>query len=153
MPHPLLVAQLTRLTDAAEREPAPPALPGPNRKLLAHVHDLMTDKIPQDPGAAQYRHGGTILGGHREWFRGKTGHGRYRLFYRFDSVARVIVYAWINDTDTLRAYDSSTDAYVVFGKMLASGKPPKDWDTLLAQAKQAAVKVPRVVQGSPKHRR
>jgi toxin YhaV len=43
------------------------------------------------------RHGGTIPGGHRQWFRGKTGNGRYRIFYRYDSRARVIVYAWIND--------------------------------------------------------
>jgi toxin YhaV len=146
------VGQLTRLTEAAEREPAPPALPGPNRKLLAHVYDLMFDKIPQDPGAAQYRHGGTIPGGHREWFRGKTGNGRYRLFYRFDSVACVIVYAWINDTDTLRTYGSSTDAYAVFGTMLANGNPPTDWDTLLAQGTEAAAKAPRVFRAAPKRR-
>jgi toxin YhaV len=103
LPHPLIVEQLTRLTNAAAREAAPPAAPGPNRKLLAHVHDLIFDKIPQDPGAAQYRHGGTIPGGHRQWFRGKTGNGRYRIFYRYDSVARVIVYAWINDADTMSA--------------------------------------------------
>jgi len=153
LPHPLLVAQLTRLTDAAEGEPPSPAPPGPNRKLLAHVHDLIFDKIPQDPGAAQYRHGGTIPGGHREWFRGKTGNGRYRLFYRFDSVARVIVYAWINDTSTLRTYDSPTDAYVVFGKMLAGGNPPKDWDTLVAQSTKAAAEAPRVFRGAPKRTR
>ena len=30
--------------------------------------------------------------------------------------------------------DSKTDAYRVFGKMLKSGHPPDDWDTLLAEA-------------------
>jgi toxin YhaV len=112
----------------------------------------MFDKIPQDPGAGQYRHGGTIPGGHREWFRGKTGNGRYRLFYRFDSVARVIVYAWLNDADTLRAYGSSSDAYAVFGAMLANGNPPKAWDTLLAQGTAAAAKIPPVFRAAPKRR-
>ena len=40
VPHLLLVVQLLRLTDAAERDPAPPTLPGPHRKLLAHVYGL-----------------------------------------------------------------------------------------------------------------
>jgi toxin YhaV len=152
LPHPLLVAQLTRLTNAADGEPAPPAPPGPNRKLLAHLQDLMFDKIPQDPGGAQYRHGGTIPGGHRQWFRGKTGNGRYRIFYRYDSRARVIVYAWINDEDSLRTYGSSTDAYAVFGRMLASGNPPNDWDALLAQGKREAAKAPGVFRGASKRR-
>jgi toxin YhaV len=142
--HPLLVQQLTRLTDAADAEPARPARPGPNRKLLAHVQELIFDQIPQGPGNVQYRHGGAIPGGHREWFRGKTGNGRYRIFFRYDSVARVIVYAWINDSDTLRTYGSSTDAYAVFGAMLASGNPPKDWDTLLAQAQHEVANAARV---------
>ena len=149
LPHPLLVAQLATLADAADQEPAPPAAPGPNRKLLAHVHALMFDDIPQDPGAARYRHGGAIPGGHRAWFRGKTGNGRYRLFYRYDSTARIIVYAWINDRESLRTYGSKTDAYRVFGDMLAAGNPPSDWDTLLAAATREAAKASRVFRRPP----
>ena len=104
LPHPLLIEQLKTLTAAAEREARLLAAPGPNRKLLAHIQDLMFDKIPQDPGRVQYRHGGAIPGGHLEWFRGKTGNGRYRLFYRYHSGLRIIIYAWINDEDTLRTY-------------------------------------------------
>lgn len=140
---------MTKLTDAAEQEPAAPTAPGPNRKLLAHVHTLMFDEIPKDPGAARYRHGGTIPGGHREWFRGKTGNGRYRLFYRYDSTARIIVYAWINDSESLRTYGSRTDAYRVFGDMLAAGNPPSDWDTLIAAAKREAARAPRVSRWPP----
>lgn len=135
---------MTKLTDAAEQEPAPPAAPGPNRKLLAHVHTLMFDEIPQDTGAARYRHGGTIPGGHREWFRGKTGHGCYRLFYRYDSTARIIVYAWINDRESLRTCGSTSDAYRVFGDMLEAETPPSDWDTLLAAATREAAKQTRL---------
>ena len=140
---------MTKLADAAEQEPAPPAAPGPHRKLLAHVHALMFDEIPQDPGAARNRHGGTIPGGHRTWFRGKTGNGRYRLFYRYDSTARIIVYAWINDSESLRTYGSKTDAYRVFANMLEAGNPPSDWDTLLTAATREAAKANRVFRRSP----
>lgn len=46
----------------------------------------------------------------------------------------MIVYAWVNDEDTKRAYESSDDAYRVFCKMLESGYPPDDWSQLLSQA-------------------
>ena len=109
----------------------------------------MFDEIPQDPGAARYRHGGTIPGGHRTWFRGKTGNGRYRLFYRYDSTARIIVYAWINDSESLRTYGSKTDAYRVFADMLEAGNPPSDWNTLLAAATREAAKAPHVFRRPP----
>jgi len=38
----------------------------------------------------------------------------------------------VNDEDTKRAYENSDDAYRVFRKMLESGRPPDDWDQLLA---------------------
>ena len=38
---------------------------------------------------------------------------------------------------TLRAYQSKTDAYRVFRKMLDSGNPPDDWASLLAEARRA----------------
>jgi Toxin with endonuclease activity, of toxin-antitoxin system len=34
-----------------------------------------------------------------------------------------------------RAYDSNTDAYLVFKKMLDRGRPPDDWDELVAAVK------------------
>ena len=42
--------------------------------------------------------------------------------------------ASVNDVDTMRAYESSDDAYRVFRKKLESGHPPDDWDELLAEA-------------------
>lgn len=133
--HPLVVNQLDRLTRAAEQEPREGAGPeGPNTKLLAHLLDLMFDKIPRRPGDPMFRHGGAIAGGNREWFRGKTGNGRYRLFYRYDTSHKVIVYAWVNDDNSLRTYGSSTDAYTVFAKMLEAGNPPRDWNALVSAA-------------------
>lgn len=46
------------------------------------------------------------------------------LFFRHHAASRVIVYAWVNDEDTKRAYESSKDAYRVFRKMLEGGHPP-----------------------------
>ena len=43
----------------------------------------------------------------------------------------MIMYAWVNDDDTKRAFESSDDAYRIFRKMLESGHPPDDWDQLL----------------------
>ncbi len=48
--------------------------------------------------------------------------------------AKIIVYAWVNDDDTLRAYDSKDDAYRVFRKMLDGGNPPASWEELLEQS-------------------
>lgn len=133
--HPLFLGQIEKLVAAAERERSgPTAHASPNAKLLAHLLDLALDKIPRDPGNAAYRHGGTLGENRKHWFRGKTGNGRYRLFYRFQSAARIIVYAWVNDETTLRTYGSSTDAYAVFARMLNAGNPPGEWDALIAAA-------------------
>jgi toxin YhaV len=42
----------------------------------------------------------------------------------------------VNNDDTLRAYGSKTDAYLVFRKMLESGKVPNSWDELMAESKR-----------------
>lgn len=139
--HPLFLEQIETLARAAESERADSSSPaGPNVKLLGHLLDLAFDTIPRDPGSAAFRHGGTLGQQHRNWFRGKTGGGRYRLFYRFQSAARIIVYAWVNDEKSLRTYGSRTDAYAVFARMLEAGNPPDDWDALVAAASKAAAR-------------
>ena len=136
--HPLLLGQIERLTNAADHERAksPDGVPGPTTKLLGHLLDLMFDKIPQRPGDTIYRGGKSLPD---DWFRAKTGGGRYRLFYRFDSKTRLIVYAWVNDEKNLRTYGSRTDAYAVFRDMVADGDPPKDWAALRAAAEDKKV--------------
>ena len=47
----------------------------------------------------------------------------------------MIVFAWVNDEDTKRAYEKIDDAYRVFRKMLESGNPPDDWNQLLVEAR------------------
>ena len=131
--HPLFLDVVERLVGAArrEREKKPRGPHGPNTKLLAHIFDLAFEVIPQNPGAPQFRHRGSLGSANRHWFRAKTGGGRYRLFYRFHSSAKIIVPAWVNDEETLCTYGGKPDAYRVFADMLESGNPPGDWDALL----------------------
>ena len=53
------------------------------------------------------------------------------------AAARIIVFAWVNDTKTLRTYGSKTDAYAVFRSMLDRDTPPDDWVALLKAASEA----------------
>ena len=136
--HPLFLDQVNRLTAAAEADTKPRASRrdsdqvNPNTRLLGHLIDLAFDKIPRDPGNPAYRQGTTLGRDRTHWFRGKTGNGRYRLFYRYHSAARIIIYAWVNDAQTLRKTGSRPDAYAVFGRMLGHGNPLDNWDALLA---------------------
>ena len=59
----------------------------------------------------------------------------------------MIVYAWVNDDDTKRAYECSDDAYRVFRKMLENGHPPDDWDQLLAEARRESDRLQRLAAG------
>jgi len=83
---------------------------------------------------ADYRQGGALGDAHRHWFRAKFFQ-QYRLFFRFHTQSKIIVYAWVNDEWSKRAYKSTTDAYLVFRKMLRKGRPPDDWDRLLEEAR------------------
>ena len=105
-----------------------------NVRLLAAMRELIFVRIPHDPFAPEFRQGNTLGAAHRHWFRGKFGGNRFRLFFRADSAARVIVYAWVNDRDTLRKAGAASDPYAVFGRMLARGNPPDDWAALLEAA-------------------
>lgn len=133
--HPLFLDQLERLIAAVERAKRSDPLGWQGKadaRLLAILRSLLLDRIPRDPLAPEFRQGNTLGKEHRHWFRAKFGGNRFRLFFRADSRARVIVYAWVNDRDTLRKAGAGTDPYVVFARMLASGNPPDDWPALLA---------------------
>lgn len=136
--HPLFLAAIERLTEAVEgeRQAQSDAPPSGNAKLLAHLLDLAFEKIPRDPGNPAYRHGGALGENRKHWFRAKTGNGRYRLFYRFQTSAKIIVYAWVNGENSLRTYGSRSDAYAVFAGMIEDGNPPDDWDALLRAASE-----------------
>lgn len=105
-------------------------------KRLAAINKLIFEKIPQDPTLPEYRQGTTLGSEYKHWFRAKFFQ-QYRLFFRFHMESKIIIYAWVNDDDTKRAYNTKSDAYHVFKKMLAKGRPPNDWKQLLKEAKSA----------------
>jgi toxin YhaV len=104
-------------------------------KRLAAITKLIFEEIPSDPTDPKFRQGNTLGDEHRHWFRAKFFQ-QYRLFFRFHVESRVIIFAWVNDDTTLRAYDSRTDAYRVFQGMLEDGNPPGDWKALLASVQK-----------------
>jgi toxin YhaV len=99
--------------------------------VLASIVELALKRIPQDPTLPRYRQGDTLGKDYKHWFREKFGNGRFRLFFRYDLASKIIIYAWVNDTKTLRTYGSASDAYAVFAAMLKRRNPPDDWNSLL----------------------
>lgn len=108
--HPCFLDQIDELVEAVDQEDRTAGTPASaNRKLLTRIVELAFDEIPRDPADRKYRHGGTedIP---RHWFRAKFGGGRFRLFFRFSSQEKLIIFGWVNDEETLRAYGKKTDA-------------------------------------------
>lgn len=139
--HPLLLDQLEKLTTAVEKARAKDPQSWTrtaNAKVLAAIRSLMLETVPSDPTRPEYRQGGTLGAARKHWFRAKFSNGRFRLFFRYDSRSKVIIYAWVNDETTLRIYGSKSDAYAVFKGMLDKGNPPDDWPALLQAATDMA---------------
>jgi toxin YhaV len=137
--HPLFLGHIEKLTVAVERarEKDPKTYTSSaNAKLLAVVRKLMFEVIPVDPTRPEFRQGGTLGPSRKHWFRAKFGGGRFRLFFRYSSSAKIIIYAWVNDANTLRTYGSKSDAYAMFKSMLDKGNPPEDWDAPIAQSSE-----------------
>jgi toxin YhaV len=148
--HPLFLAQLEALTVQVEgfKQKDPTGFTQKNSsKRLAAIAKLAFEVIPQEPSRAEYRQGNTLGDDHKHWFRAKFFQ-QYRLFFRYHATSKVIVYAWVNDEDTKRAYESSDDAYRVFRKMLESGHPPDDWNHLLAEARTEGDRLQRIAAGT-----
>jgi toxin YhaV len=134
--HPLFDRQFRRLVGQVEALAANDPVGYKQQsaaKLLATINRHIREIIPRDPGAAEFRQGNTLGSDNRHWFRAKF-HERYRLFYRFSSREKVIIYAWVNDERTLRKAGSRTDPYQVFRAMLEAGDPPNTIEQLLVRA-------------------
>lgn len=135
--HPLFLDEIDTLIKQVEKlktkDPVNYAKKNASKRLAA-IAKLAFEVIPKDPTLPDYRQGSTLGDEHKYWFRAKFFQ-QYRLFFRFDSASKIIVYSWVNDEKNKRAYGSKTDAYRVFEKMLNSGHPPDSWDQLLKEAK------------------
>jgi toxin YhaV len=136
--HPLFDQQLEQLTSKVEALAAKDPSGYKEHaatKLLAAIHRQILKIIPANPNAAEFRQGNTLGADNRHWFRAKFNR-RYRLFFRFSTEAKVIIYAWVNDERTLRKAGSKTDPYRVFRDLLESGDPPSSMEQLLARSKE-----------------
>src|SRR6202795_5030220 len=136
--YPLFENQLKNLTEAVEElsiTQPDSYREHPKAKLLATIHRHVTESIPRDPNAPEFRQGDTLGPDNRHWFRAKF-HQRYRLFFRFSTKDKVIVYVWVNDEFTLRKAGSRTDAYAVFKSMPNAGNLPHTLEALLKRAKE-----------------
>ena len=134
--HPVFLDQLEGLIEEVEARKArdPKTWRKKNcTKRLAAIFKLVSEVIPVDPGAPQFHQSGTLGDNRKHWFRAKFFQ-QYRLFFRFDSTAKLIVLAWVNDEQTLRTYGSKADAYASFKGMLDNGNPPDDFDALMKEA-------------------
>lgn len=134
--HEAIIGQMQSLADAdrrARKADARHFRSNANVKLFAALAKLMLEVIPADPSRPEYRQGNTLGAAYRHWFRAKF-FGRFRLFFRYDSRSRIIVYAWVNDERTMRQRGGKSDPYEVFRRMLASGNPPNEWTALLRSA-------------------
>jgi toxin YhaV len=124
-----LVAEIARLRSADPGHYAQ----HPKAKLLKRIVDLIESEIPRNPAATEFSLGNTLGPAHRHWRRAKFL-GRFRLFFRYSSQARVIVYAWVNDENTLHKAGGHNDPYSVFSRLLRRGQPPDDWNALIREA-------------------
>jgi toxin YhaV len=101
--HPLFIAQVESLAHQVQalKQKDPTGYVKKNAcKRLAAIVKLAFDVIPQDPTRAEYRQGDTLGDDRKHWFRAKFFQ-QYRLFFRYHASAKVIVYTWVNDEDTI----------------------------------------------------
>ncbi len=146
--HPLFLRQFEDLVEQVEhlRRKNPKDYKQKNAtKRLAAIAKLAFDVIPQDPTRSDYRQGTTLGDAHKHWFRAKFFQ-QYRLFFRYHQESKIILLAWVNDENSKRAYESNTDAYRIFRKMLESGHPPDDWNDLLKEAKGGMIRLNNAIE-------
>lgn len=146
--HPIFLNQFEELLNQVEqlRQNHPEDYKQKNvTKGLAAISKLTFEIIPQDPTRSDYRQGNTLGSNYKHWFRAKFFQ-QYRLFFRYHQESKIIVFAWVNDENSKRAYDSKTDAYLVFRKMLGTGHPPNNWNDLLNEAKAETERLDKAVK-------
>ncbi len=146
--HPLFLNQFEELLTQVEslRQKYPQDYKKKNAtKRLAAIEKLAFDVIPQDPTSRDYRQGTTLGSEYKHWFRAKFFQ-QYRLFFRYHQESKIIVFVWVNDESSKRAYNSNTDAYRVFKRMLDSGNPPNDWNDLLKDTEDETNRLEKAVK-------
>ena len=63
------------------------------RRLPSFARKKGKSTNPSDPGRDEYRQSNTMGAEFRHWRRAKIGR-RFRLFFRYDTKALVVIFAW-----------------------------------------------------------
>jgi toxin YhaV len=107
--HPLFLGQVEELLVKVEhlRQKYPKDYQKKNAtKRLAAIAKLAFEVIPQDPTRSECRQGNTLGDDYKHWFRAKFFQ-QYRLFFRYHQQSKIIVFVWVNDENSKRAYESN----------------------------------------------
>lgn len=104
----------------------------PVTKLLLAVHKAVNVDVPANPQHPKFNLGNTIGPKYRAWKRVKKGMpSRYRLFFRFSSSDRSIIFSWLNDEFNMRKEGDKHDVYRAFERLLDRGEIPNEYSALL----------------------
>lgn len=145
--HPLFLQQfetlLTQVENLRLKYPQDYQKKNPTKRLAA-IAKLAFEIIPQEPTRSDYRQGNTLGDDYKHWLRAKFFQ-QYRLFFRYHQERKIIIFVWVNDENSKRAYQSNKDAYLIFKKMLNNGYPPDDFNDLLSQAKEEINRLEKIL--------
>ena len=133
--HEGLIEQLQKLQAAAQRAQAqdPQGFESnANVKLFNALAQLMLETVPSDPNRDEYRQGNTMGPAFRHWRRAKVGR-RFRLFFRFDSKAKIIIFMAMMEAQTYFAERQARADVAAFDAVMArtGGEPPREGDRIL----------------------
>jgi toxin YhaV len=133
--HEGLIEQLQKLQAAAQRAQAqdPQGFESnANVKLFNALAQLMLETVPSDPNRDEYRQGNTMGPAFRHWRRAKVGR-RFRLFFRFDSKTRIIIFMAMKEAQTYFAERQARADVAAFDTVMArtGGEPPREGDRIL----------------------
>lgn len=109
----------------------------PKTKLLASVHKAITIDVPENPLHPKFNLGNALGPKYKSWKRVKKGlPGRYRLFFKFNTTDRSIVFAWLNDEFCIRKEGDKKDVYRVFEHLLETGEIPSKFKVLISDSSE-----------------
>lgn len=133
--HDGLIEQLQKLQTAAQKAKAqdPQGFESnANLKLFNALAQLMLETVPSDPSRDEYRQGNTMGPAFRHWRRAKLGR-RFRLFFRFDSKTRIIIFMATMEAQTYLAKRQARADLNAFDAVMArtGGEPPREGDRIL----------------------
>ncbi len=127
--HPLFAERFRGLR--AEAEHLKNSLPTdqyrahPRVRLLASIVRLVREIVPDNPNASDFQLWDDLAKFRRAKDRGLPA--RCRLFWVFSSLAKTIIFLYLNDETPLRQAGSKSDPYEIVKKIVRQGKIGPDF--------------------------